>query len=213
MIDTNKKELILKNIHLIKHFASKYYIDDFGINYEALTTGGLNGLLEAIESFNPKSGVKLSTLASNSIKFKILDEIRKSSSFTKEDIIQVSNYGVDYLYNFRTFNENGDENSKNDLIHIDTNFKNKCLIVYSAYLKEYLLDSKLLSTNDMLTIFDSGVKNLSALEQKILYMYYTESFNYFQIKSLLDISESNIFFIHTLSLAKLREYFLSVLDN
>ena len=89
MIDTNKKELILKNIHLIKHFASKYYVDDFGINYEVLTTSGLNGLLEAIESYNPKSGVKLSTLASNSIKFKILDEIRKSSSFTKEDITQV----------------------------------------------------------------------------------------------------------------------------
>ena len=213
MIDTNKKELILKNIHLIKHFASKYYVDDFGINYEVLTTSGLNGLLEAIESYNPKSGVKLSTLASNSIKFKILDEIRKTSSFTKEDIAQVSSYGVNYLSNFRDSNDSSDENYKNDLINIDTNFKNKCLIVYSAYLKEYLLDSKLLSTNDMLTIFDSGVKNLSALEQKILYMYYTESFNYFQIKSLLDISESNIFFIHTLALAKLREYFLSVLDN
>lgn len=213
MIDINKKNLIAKNAYLVRHFASKYYVDDFGINYETLVISGFDGLLEAVGSYNSKSGVKLSTLSSNLIKFKILDAIRKASSFTKEDITQVLNYGEAYLINFRSSSGNNAENFNYDLINIDTNFKNKCLVVYSAYLKEYLFNSKLLSVNDMMLFFDLSINKLCSLEQKILYMYYTEGFNYFQIKSLLDIPEDNIFFIHTLALAKLREYFLSISDN
>ena len=213
MVELNKKELILKNIYLIKHFASKFYIDDFNINYESLINTGMNGLLEAIEDFNPHAGLKFSSVATNIVKFKILDEIKRASSFTKEDVLQVQSYTTEYLNAFRSYNATDDNNEITNLINIDNRFKNKCLIIYTAYLDDFLSDLTIVNTNESLNILDSGIKQLSNLEKKVLYLYYTEEFNYSQIKFLLDVPEENLFFIHTIALAKLREIILNTIHN
>lgn len=214
MIGLNKKEIVSRNIYLIKHFASKYYVDDFNIDYNTLVLAGMSGLLESIDNYNVKAGLKFSLFASNNIKFKILDEIKRTSSLTQEDVLQVKKYALDYLLNF--YNSTDNNQNETNLKHsynIDKKFKNKCLIVYTAYLNDFLLDSININANELLEIFDTGIKKLSNLEQQVLYMYYTEEFDYLQIRHLLDIPEDNIFFIHTIALAKLKEYLSSVINN
>lgn len=213
MVEINKKELVSKNIYLVKHFAFKYYIKGFNLNYSDLVSSAMSGLLEAIDSYNPQSGLKFSLTAINSIKFKILNEIKRTSSITEEDVLQVKKYTLDYLSYFREINSRDNKNYIDNLINVDESFKNKCLIIYTAYLRELLIESKnSISFNELLVFFHEGLKNLSDLEQKVMYMYYTEEFNYSQINSLLNLSESNIFFIHTLALAKLKEYLSNISD-
>lgn len=214
MSGTNKKELVFKHLYLVRHFASKYYIADFNINYADLITSGTSGLIEAIDDYNPKLGTKLSSVASPCIKFKILNEMKRTSALDREDVLHVRKYLLDYLDNFRKYNA-GDSSSRiSEFININENFKNKCKLVYTAYLNElFICFENSIAINRLVDIFNKGLKGLSDMEQKVLYMYYTEEFNYSQIALILEVSEMHIFFIHTLALAKLEEYFLNATQN
>ena len=208
MIQANKKELILKNIYIIKHFASKYYIDDFNISYDTLLSSGMNGLLNAVDDYNIKSGIKFSLFASNNIKSQILNEIRRTSALTRGDVLQVKKYCEENLEQF--YKINADDTSEyfkrldsTDIIHPP--LKSKCLLVYTAYLDDFLLDLENVNLSKLVNTLNAGIKKLSHLEQLILYLYYKEELTYSQVEQVLNISECSIFGIHTIALTKLRE--------
>mgnify|MGYP001596616578 CR=1 FL=1 len=208
MVQANKKELILKNIPIIKHFASKYYIDDFNISYDTLLSSGMNGLLNAVDEYNIKSGVKFSLFASNNIKFQILKEIRRTSALSRGDVLQVEKYCEENLDKF--YRINSDDASEylkklNPAGVIQPQLKNKCLLVYTAYLDDFLLKSEYVNLNELINVLNDGTKKLSYLEQLILYLYYKEELTYYQIEQVLNIPECSIFGIHTIALSKLRK--------
>lgn len=208
MVQSNKKELVLRSIPIIKHFASKYYIDDFNISYDTLLSTGMNGLLNAVDKYNTKSGVKFSLFASNNIKRQMIDEIKRISSLDNEGILQVKKYCEDNLNNFYKINsDNTSEymNKLDSMYAIQPQLKNKCLLVYTAYLDDFLFDSKEVNLNELIAVLNSEIKKLSHLEQLILYLYYKEELTYYQVKQVLNISECSIFYIHTIALSKLRE--------
>ena len=207
-MQSNKKELVLRSIPIIKHFASKYYIDDFNISYDTLLSTGMNGLLNVVDEYNNKSGVKFSLFASNSIKYQMLDEIKRISSLSKEDILQVKKHCEDNLDTFYKINSDNASEYINELdfmYAIQPQLKNKCLLVFTAYLDDFLFDSKEVNLNELIAVLNSEIKKLSHLEQLILYLYYKEELTYYQVKQVLNISECSIFCIHTIALSKLRE--------
>lgn len=208
MLNSDKKELILKNIPMVKHFASKFYIDDFNIDYNSLFLRGTKGLLNCVDEFNSSSGVKFLSVASNNVKLEILDEIRRMSSFTTDDILQVKNYCKEVLY--YTFCNNSTNNDEDDFnINFDTshynNIKNKCLLSFTAYLDDFLFDSKQISLNTLILDLNKNIDTLSHLEKLVLYLFYKEELNYYQISSVLNVSSDLIFNIHVIGLSKIRE--------
>ena len=207
MLNSDKKELILKNIPMVKNFASKFYIDDFNIDYNSLLSRGTKGLLNCVDEFNSSNGVKFSSVASNNVKLEILDEIRRMSSFTTDDILQVKNYCEEVLYSFCNNSTNNDEDDSN--INFDAsrydNIKNKCLLSFTAYLDDFLFDSEDIALNTLILDLNKNIDTLSYLEKLVLYLFYKEELNYHQISSVLNVSSDLIFNIHVIGLSKIRE--------
>ena len=207
MLNKDKKELILGNISIIKHFASKFYIDDFDINYDSLLSRGTKGLLSCADEFNGRSCIKFSSYASNKIKLEILDEIRRTSSFCKGDILQVKNYCEEVLDSF--YNNSTDNDDELFNIHFGdssyNNIKNKCLVSFTAYLDDFLFDSKPIILNELVLNLNKEISNtLSYLEKLVLYLFYKEELNYTQISMVLNVSSDLIFYIHTIGISKVR---------
>ena len=203
MLSLDKKELILRNISMVKHFVSKFYVDDFGLNYDLLLSQGMAGLLNCVDEYNSKNGIKFQTFASNKIKLEILNEIRRTSSFTMDDVLVVKKYCSNMLTNFYTgtSNNNINLNSNNDI-----SIKNKCLLAFTAFLDEFLIDSTNVQLGDLINDLAKDIDTLSKLEKSVLYLFYKEELNYNQISIVLDISTNHIFYIHAIGLSKIREF-------
>lgn len=205
MLSLNKKELVLRNLCIVNHFVSKFYIDDFDLNYDLLVSKGITGLLSCADEYNEKNGVKFSSFASNKIKTEILNEIRRTSSYTKDDVLYVKNYCDNIL---STIRNNSDINTCldiNDFSSIfDLNMKNKCLLAFSAFLDDFLLDSEDIQLNSLINL-QKDICMLSCLEKNVLYLYYKEELNYNQISSILNTSNNYVFMIHTIGISKIRE--------
>lgn len=207
MSNQDKKELILENISIVKHFASKFYIDGFDINYDSLLSRGINGLLNCVDEFNSKSGIKFSSFASIGIKLAILDEIRRTSSFNEDDILQVKDYCDELLISFY----NNPSNDKDNILNINSDnssysdIKNKCLLSFTAYLDDFLFDLKPVALNTLILDLNKEISStLSYLEKLVLYLFYKEELNYSQISIVLNISNDLIFNIHSIGISKIR---------
>ena len=207
MISLDKKELILNNISIVKHFTSKFYIDDFSLDYDLLMSKGITALFNCVDEYNERNGIKFSTFASNRIKLEILNEIRRTSSFSQDDVLYIKNFCDEFLSNFYknySDNEHSDSYTKNFIL--DKKLKNKCLLAYTAFLDDFLFDSEDISIHDLINNSNEYFNLLSRLEKYVLYLFYKEELNYNQISVVLNISTNHIFLIHTIGLSKIREF-------
>ncbi|MGI6066007.1 MAG: sigma-70 family RNA polymerase sigma factor [Bacillota bacterium] len=75
-----REELILHYLPLVKHILRRLVVNvPSHLDEEDLLSFGCLGLIEAVDKFNPKIGVRFETYASYRIKGKIIDEIRKAN--------------------------------------------------------------------------------------------------------------------------------------
>ena len=75
-----REELIIHYVPLVKRILHRMVINvPSHLDEEDLVSFGFLGLIEAVDRFNPKIGVKFETYASYRIKGKIIDEIRKAN--------------------------------------------------------------------------------------------------------------------------------------
>jgi RNA polymerase sigma factor for flagellar operon FliA len=73
-----REERILKYAPLVKFIANRMAVRlPSHISKEDLTSAGIVGLLDALDKFNPKMGIKFKTYAEHRIRGAILDELRK----------------------------------------------------------------------------------------------------------------------------------------
>lgn len=87
-----KEELINQNLGIVKNIALKYHTYKIGIEYEDLVSYGIMALLDAIDKFDEKKGVKFNTFASIRIKSYLIDEIRRQSPLSRTCVNKIKSY-------------------------------------------------------------------------------------------------------------------------
>ena len=87
-----QEELIVSNMSLVRHIASKYYTNRIGMEYEDLVSYGVMGLIDASTKFDKNRGVKFSTFASIRISSYIIDEIRRHSPISRTYTSKIKEY-------------------------------------------------------------------------------------------------------------------------
>lgn len=203
---SNKKELVVNNIYLVKHFASKYYIDGLDIRYEDLLSSGVTGLINAAEFYNINSEINFLHLASNNIKFSILNKLRIASSLTREDVLQVMRQLEDIFQDY--MNDNLDLLKENNLELLNDELMNTSLLICTAYLDIFFDIHKDVLISDVYKEMHFLLEGLSYLEQLVLSLFYVKELTYSNIKQVLGLSEKHICCIHIVALLKIRKLFL-----
>lgn len=225
-----KEELILSNIKFVISCIKKY--KGYGLSMEELFEEGIIGLIEAIEHFNPKKGVRLITYASYWIRNVILDGINKSSARIKlsgekarklinlrkaiRDANQIYNdsqkifeYACDYC--------NCSEEEAERLLTISQEyvwFEDLETKTDNPSLKYQFADSNAISVEDevcnksLMENLDKAIKNLNPMEQKVLKLHYGLSGNkpraFSEIANTLGKSRARVHQIEKLAIERLR---------
>ena len=101
MVNDNKDQYVLDNMNLVKYIASKYFTKNIGIEYEDLVSYGTMGLIDAANTYKKDRNCKFSTYASLKIRAAIIDEIRRHSPISRNDVAKINEYNsaMEWLQN------------------------------------------------------------------------------------------------------------------
>ncbi|MDQ0149919.1 sigma-70 family RNA polymerase sigma factor [Eubacterium multiforme] len=223
----DKEKYILENINLVRYIAAKYKNNSIGIEYEDLVSYGTMGLLEAFNTFDDTKGCKFSSYASLKIKAAIIDEIRRQSPISRNDVTKINNYN-DAVFNLQNklFREPTDiEVSKYLNINLDevkkiensiykmsiTSLDN---IIFEGNTDISLIDtikddekktpSSIVEDEEKIEILAKAIDSLKERYKLILSLYYYEELTLKEIGRILEISESRVSQLHSKAIVNLR---------
>ena len=226
-MNDNKEQLILDNIYLVRNIASKYYTNKLGMDYEDLVSYGIMGLIDATKKFDISRGCKFSTYAVLKIRSFIIDEIRKASPISRNDISNISKYNcaVEELQKILLREPTDKEISEymnmslreiekiENSIYIMTTTsldtmifeenKDICLID-TIKEDEKLSPSNIVESSEKLEILTKAIDSLKERDRIILSLYYYEEFTLKEIGKVLELSESRVSQLHSRAIVNLR---------
>lgn len=218
--ELSKKNLIINHIEIVnKSVNSLYYKYKNYFEYEDLLGYGSLGLIDAIEKFNYKKGIKFKTYAYLRVRGTIIDEIRafnwvprgvqsRNKRYNKAIEFLQQKYGDSYT--------NKDIADKLDM-DLDEFFKfQKESTIYSVYsldVKRNSLENrysnkpeKELCDKEEVRLLSIGIRNLEKRERKIVELYFYSELTYAEISEIMGISAPRISQLMKKILFKLREY-------
>lgn len=224
---SNKEELVLENIPLVKHIASKYYTSKLGMEYEDLVSYGVMGLIDATNKYDSQRGAKFSTYASLRIKSCIIDEIRRCVPISRGDIAKVNQYNssVEKLQNSLLREPTQEEISKDMDISIKETRKIESSInllsttsldtvIFEGNsdisLKDTIQEnenfspSNIIEEEEKLKILTKAIDMLNERDKLVLSLYYYEELTLKEIGKVLEVSESRISQLHSRAIVNLR---------
>lgn len=210
-----QEELIISNMPLVKHIASKYYTSKMGMEYEDLVSYGVMGLIDATNKFDESRGVKFSTYASIRISSYIIDEIRKYSPISRMYMSKIKEYNkaVEILQNkfFRkpTIDEIANHMgvSKNEINDINVKMldlnnvyldnvifddENEVKLIDTLKEKEELSPTHLVEKDELQEIMAKAIDTLNEKDRLVLSLYYYEELTLKEIGLILGVSESRV---------------------
>lgn len=223
----NNEQLILDNIYLVKNIASKYYTYKLGMDYEDLVSYGIMGLIDATKKFDKNRGCKFSTYAVLKIKSFIIDEIRRNSPISRNDVSNISKYNssVEELQKILLREPTDDEIAKymnlslkevgkiESNIHIMTTTSldniifednNDIKVVDTVKDDDKLIPSNIIEENEKLEILTKAIQILKERDRLVLSLYYYEELTFKEIGKVLEVSESRICQLHSRAIVNLR---------
>ncbi len=235
--EDKREEMIIKHVPLVKYIAQKYFPRVRGVlELEDLINIGIIGLIDAIEKFDPKKGVKFSTYAELRIKGAILDEIRSQdlvSRSTREKIGAIERayseleaelgrsaedeevaekLGIDLSEFYKLL----DESRNISLISLDDP------IVKTTEMREYVEKLKegleigpfeYTSLKEIKEILKDSIEELPEKEKLVVTLYYLEDLTMKEIGEIIGVSESRVSQIHTKAILKLRAKMKRIVEN
>lgn len=227
MVNDHKDKNILDNIKLVKYIASKYFTKSIGIEYEDLVSYGTIGLIDAANTYKSNRNCKFSTYASLKIKAAIIDEIRKNSPISRNDVTKINKYNnaIEYLQNnlLREPNEleianylklSIDEVNKiENSIHIMTTtsldsliFQQNSNITIMDTIRDNddLSPENIIEREEKLEILTKAIDMLKEKDRLVLSLYYYEGFNLKEIGKVLEVSESRVSQLHSRAIVNLK---------
>lgn len=227
LIKANKEEYILNNISLVKYIASKYYTKNIGMEYEDLVSYGTMGLIDAANTYEQDKNCKFSTYASLKIRAFIIDEIRRSSPISRNDVININkyNWAVRDLQNNLlrepteieiakylkvTINQVRQIQSK---IHITTTTSLDTVIFHgnkdinlidTIREDDRLSPDKIVEEEEKIAMLIKAIDMLKEKDKLVLSLYYYEELNLKEIGRILEVSESRVCQLHSRAIVNLR---------
>lgn len=221
-----RERLIIEYAHLIKFVAGRLSIY-FGSNveYDDLVGFGVFGLIDAIEKFDIKKGVKFETYASLRIRGSIIDSIREMDWVPRS--LRQKNKELERLY-WEVENEMGHAASDKEMadrlrISVDEFHKLLSDINVSSMvsLEEFLeqnyeigfdlqgasRDDKpesYIERSEMKDILADAINKLPEKEKTVISLYYFDELTLKEISAIMKVSESRISQLHTKAILRMR---------
>ncbi len=223
-----KKDLVLSYMNLVKYAARAINLPSKCVfDTDDLMSIGIIGLVEAIERFDPKRGVKFETFASQRIRGVMLDEIRKvdwlprsvrdkykkaSKSLSELDMDSVNgekyaraiNMSISEFEQIKGYLANAEAVSLTRAIGEDMTLED--VIGSDSEVIEQFEDEEL--KGQLVKI----LKQLADRERMVVTLYYYEELTFKEIGKVLGISESRVSQIHSEVISKLKEQFRRVVE-
>jgi len=224
-----KEKLIVMYISLVKYVAGRLMITlPPSVELDDLESAGVMGLIDAIDRYDPKYGVKFESYAIPRIKGSMLDELRKldwiprsirsksrelekviqqvenekGGPATDEELSEKLNISLDDFYDLLR------EVGTTSLLSLDE-------ILYNgeggkADLHEVIEDTETESAVDEINreelkdMMIKAIDDLPEIERLVIALYYYEELTLKEIGQVLQLSESRISQIHTKTILSLR---------
>lgn len=222
-----QEELIVNNMSLVRHIASKYYTNRIGMEYEDLVSYGVMGLIDASTKFDKNRGVKFSTFASIRISSYIIDEIRRHSPISRTYTSKIKEYNkcVEDLQNTYYRQPSLEEISKymNISIKEANDIKLKMMkrsnvsldgVIYEDESEVKLIDtikekeeqspSVIIEKQELQEVMAKAIDNLKEKDKLVLSLYYYEEMTLKEIGLVLGVSESRVSQLNTRAISNLR---------
>ena len=223
----DKEKYILENINLVRYIASKYKNNSIGIEYEDLVSYGTIGLLEAFNTFDDTKGCKFSSYASLKIRASIIDEIRRQSPISRNDIIKINNYN-DAIFTLQNkllreptdievssyLNINVDEVKKLENKIYKMSITSLDSIIFQENTDISLIETikddekktplNVIEKEEKIEILTKAIDSLKERYKLILSLYYYEELTLKEIGKILEISESRVSQLHSKAIINLR---------
>lgn len=227
MNKAEKEQCVLDNINLVRYIASKYYTESIGIEYEDLVSYGTMGLIDAANKYEDDRNCKFSTFASMKIKAFIIDEIRRRSPVSRNDVANINkyNYAVKELQN-NLFREPTEleiskflKVSTTEVKKIETNIhimtttsldtvifqgNNDITLIDTIKADESSLPDKKIVEDEKIDILAKAIEMLKEKDKLVLSLYYYEELTLKEIGKVLEVSESRVCQLHSRAIVNLR---------
>ena len=227
MVDIQNEEYVLENMNLVKFIASKYFTKNIGIEYEDLVSYGTIGLIDAANSYRDDKNCKFSTIASLKIRAAIVDEIRRHSPISRNDVAKINEYNsaVENLQNKLLREPTGEEISKylkvskSEISKIESRINimsttsldtvifegnTDVSIIDTIKEDESLLPENIIEEDEKLNILTRAIDMLKEKDKLVLSLYYYEELTLKEIGRVLEVSESRVCQLHSRAMVNLR---------
>lgn len=221
-----KDKLIIEYAPLVKYLAGRLSVHiGYRVEYDDLISYGIFGLIDAIDKYDYKKGVKFETYASLRIRGSIIDSIRKLDWVPRA--LRQKNKQLEQAYTeleLELGHEPNDEQIAEKLgITLDETrdlIKKSAvtsLISLDSYLEQNHEDTFLVAENadsdtpeahynkkELKNILADAIDKLSEKEKKVITLYYFEDLTLKEISRIMGVSESRISQIHSKAVFKLQ---------
>ncbi|AEE91395.1 RNA polymerase sigma factor [Tepidanaerobacter acetatoxydans Re1] len=215
-----KGQLVEKYVPLIKHIVNRMNINlPPYLEYEDLISYGVFGLMQAIERYDTKKGIKFETYAYTRIKGSIIDELRKTDMIP-QDIrkkIKMLQNAFSEMEQILGHSANDDDISnylgisKKDLYKIYKEISAAYGVLSFDELIEYEDVGQASGQPDIQAekeevkeILGNAINQLPPQEKLVITLYYYEGLNFKEIAEVLELSQGRISQIHTKAILRLR---------
>lgn len=225
----DKERIVTEYIPLVKYIASRILVGKTKyVEFDDLVGYGMLGLMDAINKFDSKKGMKFSTYASIRIKGAIIDELRKNSPISKSAMDKLNRYNESVEKLQREFlkepniQEIADEMgiSIENVIEIE-NYINYISvtsleeIIYGGDDELSLMGviedknspcpEDILEEKEQVEILSTALNSLNEKDRTILSLYYYEGLTLKEIGKVMSVSESRVCQLHGRAIIHLRK--------
>ncbi|OFZ17216.1 MAG: hypothetical protein A2X86_01840 [Bdellovibrionales bacterium GWA2_49_15] len=214
MLDTTKKclpmrpssaereKLILEHLPLVQLLAKKLKQKlPQNVDYDDLVSTGVIGLLEAVDRFDHKRGVKFKTYAEFRIRGAMIDELRELDILTRGRRKQVKESEDQAFHSSHSATGPSEGECGRVLSFEDALAKRQ---LKNNTNQNVLLDSAITKSNNQLVA--KAMSDLGDREGKILHMYYYEGQTLRQIGRMMGLCQARISQLHGEAKAKLEDW-------
>ena len=218
--DHSVKEKIIENyLPLIKHIVNRMNINlPSYLEYEDLISYGIFGLLQAIERYDAKKGIKFETYAYSRIKGSIIDELRKIDWIPpgvrkKAKVLQNAFAELEQSLG-RSVNDEDVCRHLNITIEELQKMYAEVGAVYNVLTFDDLLNFESAKSSiqpdiqaekhELREILGNAINQLPPQERLVITLYYYEGLNFKEIAKVLELSQGRISQLHTKAILRLR---------
>ena len=221
-----REKLILEYAPLVKLVAGRLsmYLG-YNVEYEDLCSYGIFGLIDAIDKFDPRKGIKFETYASLRIRGAILDQIRKNDWIprtirqrqrqieaairdieteqgrpaTDEELAAALGITDDELLDWQSQMKLTNVVSLNEFMESGSEVAGDSSM--GAHFKS---PEEVIGNAELKEMLMGALELLTEKERSVILFYYYEELTLKEIANILGVSESRISQLHTRALEKMR---------